>query len=112
MIPRTLAVRKDSNGNLTSLTGFVGGVGRFGLRANGVELLQFVVGGLQGELSFTSLINPDEINFPTCFRHWDGGGHASQQPARRRVRKPLVSQFHLATLKCISPRRSVYETCS
>jgi hypothetical protein len=44
--------------------GFVGGVGRFGLRANGVEILQFVTGGLQGELSFTSLLNMNEINFP------------------------------------------------
>lgn len=43
--------------------GFVGGVGRFGLRANGVEILQFVTGGLQGELSFASLLNNHEINF-------------------------------------------------
>ncbi len=42
--------------------GFVGGVGRFGLRANGVEILQFVTGGLQGELGFTSLLNNHEIN--------------------------------------------------
>src|SRR5262249_20687000 len=39
----------------------------FGLRANGVEILQFAVGGLQGELSFTSLFNGAEINFPTLF---------------------------------------------
>jgi hypothetical protein len=44
--------------------GFVGGVGRFGLRANGAEILQFVTGGLQGELGFTSLLNLAEINFP------------------------------------------------
>ena len=50
IIPRTFAA--NSNG---TVTGFVGGVGRFGLRANGVEILQFVIGGLQGELSFTSL---------------------------------------------------------
>jgi hypothetical protein len=43
--------------------GFVGGVGRFGLRANGVEMLQFVIGGLQGELGFTSLLNNNELNF-------------------------------------------------
>jgi len=67
MITRTLTVNKDANGDLTSVTGFVGGVGRFGLRANGVEILQFVVGGLQGELSFTSLLNGNEINFPTLF---------------------------------------------
>jgi len=50
-----------------TVTGVVGGVGRFGLRANGVEILQFVAGGLQGELSFTSLVNPAEINLPTLF---------------------------------------------
>jgi Di-haem oxidoreductase, putative peroxidase len=44
--------------------GFVGGVGRFGLRANGAEMLQFVIGGLQGELSFTSLLNGNELNLP------------------------------------------------
>ena len=38
-------------------------VGRFGLRANGVEILQFVAGGLQGELGFTSLLNLNDINF-------------------------------------------------
>jgi hypothetical protein len=62
MIPRTFAV--NANG---TVTGFVGGVGRFGLRANGVEIMQFVVGGLQGELSFTSLLNPTEITFPSLF---------------------------------------------
>ena len=67
MIPRTLVVHKDMKGKLTAVTGFVGGVGRFGLRANGVEILQFAVGGLQGELSFTSLINDKEIDFPTLF---------------------------------------------
>jgi hypothetical protein len=42
---------------------FVGGMGRFGLRANGVEILQFVIGGLQGELGFTSLLNTTDLNF-------------------------------------------------
>src|SRR5262249_37613395 len=44
--------------------GCVGGMGRFGLRANGVEILQFVTGGLQGELGFTSLLNKNQINLP------------------------------------------------
>jgi CxxC motif-containing protein (DUF1111 family) len=44
-------------------TGFAGGVGRFGLRANGTELLQFVVGGTQGGMSMSSLINPTEQPF-------------------------------------------------
>jgi hypothetical protein len=67
MIPRTLVANTDANGNLTSVTGSVGGVGRFGLRANGVEILQFVIGGLQDELSFTSLVGGTEIDFPTLF---------------------------------------------
>ena len=73
IIPRNFVV--NSNG---TITGFVGGVGRFGLRANGVELLQFIVGGLQGELSFTSLVNPAEINFPTLF---PGGTSEAMEPA-------------------------------
>ncbi len=49
----------------TSNQAFVGGdpnkrVGRFGLRAAGPTMLQFVVGGLQGELGFTSVLNPNE----------------------------------------------------
>lgn len=47
---------------------FVSGMpGRFGLRANGVELLQFVVGGMQGELSLTNALNTAESNFPRLF---------------------------------------------
>jgi hypothetical protein len=68
MIPRNLTVHTATtdlqNG---TVTGFVGGVGRFGLRANGVEILQFIIGGLQGELSFTSLFNGGEIVLPTLF---------------------------------------------
>lgn len=43
---------------------FISGLGRFGLRANGGEILQFVIGGLQGELGLTSAINMSEINLP------------------------------------------------
>ena len=68
MIPRSFTVHSATtdlqNG---TVTGFVGGPGRFGLRANGVEILQFIVGGLQGELSFTSLFSGAEIVFPTLF---------------------------------------------
>ncbi|WP_375477179.1 di-heme oxidoredictase family protein [uncultured Nostoc sp.] len=39
----------------------ISGVGRFGLRANGAEILQFIIGGLQGELGITSLANNNEI---------------------------------------------------
>jgi hypothetical protein len=77
MIPRNFAVNTSGN-NAGTVTGFVGGVGRFGLRANGVEILQFIVGGLQGELSFTSLLNPAEINFPTLF---PGGNTETAEPA-------------------------------
>jgi hypothetical protein len=76
MIPRTFAINTSGN-NAGTDTGFVGGVGRFGLRANGVEILQFAVGGLQGELSFTSLFNPAEINFPTLF---PGGTITAPEP--------------------------------
>jgi hypothetical protein len=76
MIPRNFTVHTATtdlqNG---TVTGSVGGVGRFGLRANGVEILQFIVGGLQGELSFTSLFNGAEIVFPTLFPGRDHGNH-------------------------------------
>ncbi|HKX33610.1 MAG TPA: di-heme oxidoredictase family protein [Blastocatellia bacterium] len=69
-----IAGRHNEN---TSNQAFVGGdptvrIGRFGLRAAGPTMLQFVVGGLQGELGFTSLFNPNEpvsgvnINRPGC----------------------------------------------
>jgi hypothetical protein len=50
----------------TSQQAFVGGeaavrIGRFGLRAAGPTLLQFVVGGIAGELSFTTEFNPNEL---------------------------------------------------
>jgi hypothetical protein len=79
MIPRTFTVHTAATDlqNGTD-TGFVGGVGRFGLRANGVEILQFAVGGLQGELSFTSLFNGAEIVFPTLF---PGGTSETPEPA-------------------------------
>jgi hypothetical protein len=76
VIPRSFAIN-TSGPNAGTDTGFVGGVGRFGLRANGVEILQFAVGGLQGELSFTSLFNPREINFPTLF---PGGTITAPEP--------------------------------
>ena len=78
MIPRNFTVHTAStdlqNG---TVTGFVGGIGRFGLRANGVEIMQFIVGGLQGELSFTSLFNGAEIDFPTLF---PGGTSKTTEP--------------------------------
>jgi len=49
---------------IPSNANFISGLGRFGLRANGGEIVQFSVGGLQGELGFTSLINNSEINLP------------------------------------------------
>ena len=68
MIPRSFTVHSATTDLQNGIvTGFVGGPGRFGLRANGVEILQFIVGGLQGELSFTSLFNGAEIVFPTLF---------------------------------------------
>ena len=93
MIPRTLVDHTDANGNLTSVTGFVGGVGRFGLRANGVEILQFVIGGLQGELGLTSLINPAEINFPILFPI----SGPTLEPATCRSAVSTSPEVHLST---------------
>jgi Di-haem oxidoreductase, putative peroxidase len=93
MIPRTVTVHTDANGKVTSVTGFVGGVGRFGLRANGVEILQFVAGGLQGELSFTSLLNPNEINFPTLFPSTG----ATSEPAACIGAASTAAEVHLST---------------
>jgi hypothetical protein len=68
MIPRNFSVNTITSPVAgETITGFVGGVGRFGLRANGVEILQFVDGGLQGELSFAYFLFPNEITFPTLF---------------------------------------------
>jgi Di-haem oxidoreductase, putative peroxidase len=61
----------------TSNNAFVGGdpavhVGRFGVRAAGPFMLQFVVGGALGELNFTSPLNPNPLvsfintNRPGC----------------------------------------------
>src|SRR5271165_4201620 len=88
VIPRTFSV--NSNG---TVTGFVGGVGRFGLRANGVEILQFVIGGLQGELSFTSLINGNEINFPTLFPNTG----PTAEPAACMNARSTSPEVHLST---------------
>jgi CxxC motif-containing protein (DUF1111 family) len=102
MIPRTVAVNAV-NGNLT---GFVGGVGRFGLRANGVEVLQFVVGGMQGELSLTSLINPVESNFPTLF---PSTGPEPEPQACRNAASPQNSpEVHLSTV--FSTRNLIRDT--
>lgn len=38
------------------------GLGRFGLRANGTEMMQFIVGGMFGSLSMTNRISPIEQN--------------------------------------------------
>jgi len=96
MIPRGLAVHTDSSGNVTSVTGFVGGMGRFGLRANGAELLQFIVGGLQGELSFTSLINSSEINFPTLFPKTLTGITPTKEPAACLAAASATPEAHLS----------------
>jgi len=82
MIPRNFTNHTDpTDQQFGTETGSVGGVGRFGLRANGVEILQFAVGGLQGELSFTSLFNGAEINFPTLFPGGTTTGREADQCA-------------------------------
>ena len=69
MIPRnfTIISTDPNTGKPTSVRGFVGGMGRFGLRANGVEIIQFAIGGLRGELGITSNFDLREINFPMLF---------------------------------------------
>jgi hypothetical protein len=61
-----IAGRHNEN---TSDKAFVGGdpaarVGKFGVRAGGPTMLQFVVGGVQGELSFTTVLNDAELISP------------------------------------------------
>src|SRR5262249_20404439 len=53
------------------------GLGRFGLRANGVEILQFVVGGAQGEVGITSALNMNEVPLPKLF---PGGNTETDEP--------------------------------
>jgi Di-haem oxidoreductase, putative peroxidase len=69
-------------------------VGRFGLRANGVEMLQFVIGGLQGELGFTSLLNNNDLNF--------------EASSALEIRDAWIRSS--LTQRSSSPRRSVCET--
>jgi hypothetical protein len=93
MIPNTIHVNTDpTSGSVTSVTGFVGGVGRFGLRASGVEILQFVIGGAQGELSFTSLINANEINIPMLFK-----GGAAGTPDNGCKSASTSAELHLSS---------------
>lgn len=63
---RTDCISGRHNEN-TSNQAFEGGsteveLGRFGLRAAGPTILQFVVGGINGELGFTSPFRRDELN--------------------------------------------------
>ena len=112
MIPRTFA-KNTSGANIGTDTGAVGGVGHFGLKANGVEILQFTIGGLQGELSFTSLFNPREINFPTLF---PGGTMTAPEPRMfgRGLAAPESppSRSTPTRSRCTSPSCSANETSS
>ncbi len=58
---RVNPIRRTYNPN--NFTGFVGGVGRFGIRANGAEMFQFVIGGAQGGMSMTSVLSQAEQPF-------------------------------------------------
>ena len=98
--------------------GFAGGVGRFGLRANGVEMLQFVSGGFQGEVGFTSRLNNTEINVPDINLNRPGckdtvpdpEGHISTPFSLRNFLRmtapPEFGQTLLALLKSPDPSRS------
>ena len=79
----------------TSNQAFIGGdpvvrVARFGLRGAGPTILQFIVGGIQGELGFTTEFVPGEINdnrnvtTPGLRGHGPGArdpGHRRRSPA-------------------------------
>jgi len=93
--------------------GFVGGVGRFGLRANGVEILMFVIGGLQGELGFTSLLNDNEINRPRIDMNRPGCSDPTADPEvhlstpfseRNFIRNTAPPEFGDALLKLLESR--------
>ncbi|MHC5830975.1 MAG: hypothetical protein ACYT04_87210, partial [Nostoc sp.] len=59
-----------------------------GLRANGAEILQFIIGGLQGELGITSLANNNEINI----------ADPKIAPYNKNCKNPLPDpEFHLST---------------
>jgi hypothetical protein len=82
---------------IPSTANFVSGTpGRFGLRANGVEVLQFVVGGMQGEVSFTNLLSANEPPFPTLFP----GGIPTTQSALclSAATIPPPPEVHLSTV--------------
>lgn len=75
-----IAGRHNEN---TSNNAFVGGdpamrVGRFGVRAAGPDMLQFVVGGVEGELGFTSPLN---MNEPVSFINANRPGCQSTVPS-------------------------------
>jgi hypothetical protein len=75
---------------------FVSGTpGRFGLRANGVEILQFVTGGLQGELSFTSLLNGKDAPFPMLF---PGGTSETTESAQCLSAASISPEVSLSTV--------------
>jgi hypothetical protein len=70
-----IAGRHNMNNSLLANAGVVGGdvppladegktvrLSRFGLRAAGPTLVQFVIGGMQGELGFTSPLRKTEVN--------------------------------------------------
>ncbi|MBD2439728.1 di-heme oxidoredictase family protein [Nostoc sp. FACHB-110] len=78
----------DANATADKPNALAAGVGRFGLRANGAEMLQFIIGGLQGELGLTSLANNTEINI----------ADPSIAPYNKNCRNPVTDpEFHLST---------------
>jgi len=58
----------------------------------GVEMLQFVIGGLQGELSFTSLLNPAENQFSKPCSRAPGRTTETEGLRGQRSRRRSVSQ--------------------
>ncbi len=91
LIPSNVPASSDSAGTFVNVpppNAKADGVGRFGLRANGAELLQFIIGGLQGELGLTSLANNSELNI----------ANPAIAPYNRNCRNIIDDpEFHLST---------------
>jgi CxxC motif-containing protein (DUF1111 family) len=102
----------------TSNQAFTGGdpnpqLGRFGLRAGGPSILQFVVGGLEGELSFTSPFNMKELitvankDRPECQDHKPEPEVSTDIPLslRRLIRFTAPPEFGDALLSLLHASR-------
>ena len=80
---------------------------RFGLRAAGPTLVQFVIGGMQGEVGFTSPLRPGEVNKsdinekrPGCMGDADG---VPETPDGKQTELPLSTVLSTRSLIRMTP---------